>query len=75
MGAHYRKVVRYLSALERLKKEIEKAGIDEKVTITSVPITDADYAAIDARIAQRIMENDIMLEQSIINASNSLPLN
>ncbi len=61
-----------MSAYERLKKEIEKAGLDIKVT--SVPVTDADYAAIDARIAQRIMENDIMLEQSIINASNSLPL-
>lgn len=61
-----------MSAYERLKKEIEKAGYDAK--ITSVPVTDADYAAIDARIAQRIMENDIMLEQSIINASNSLPL-
>ena len=65
-------MVRYLSAYERLKKEIEKAGLD--VQVTSVPVTDADYAAIDARIAQRIMENDIMLEQSIINASNSLPL-
>ena len=61
-----------MSAYERLKKEIEKAGPDKKVT--SVPVIDADYAAIDARIAQRIMENDIMLEQSIINASNSLPL-
>lgn len=65
-------MVRYLSTYERFKKEIEKVGYDVKVT--SVPVTDTDYAAIDARIAQRIMENDIMLEQSIINASNSLPL-